>query len=200
MQAFLEFSQQGFDLLRPYPLLQALIIFLAFLMLAKLADRLITSVVPKIVSRTKTNLDDQLVALMHRQIFSTVAMIGLVLASYRLELGDELRNATVAIIQTLLIVIWLAFGLRLSRLVLAAMRRQERRFRFVQQTTEPLLTNAVAVMLFLAGVYAILVAWNINVTGLVASAGIVGLALSFAAQDTLSNRFADVFLSPEAHT
>jgi small-conductance mechanosensitive channel len=47
-------------------------------------------------------------------------------------------------------------------------------------------------LLFLAGVYAIMVAWNINVTGLVASAGIVGLALSFAAQDTLSNLFAGV--------
>ena len=34
--------------------------------------------------------------------------------------------------------------------------------------------------------------WDINVTGLVASAGIVGLALSFAAQDTLSNLFAGV--------
>ena len=48
------------------------------------------------------------------------------------------------------------------------------------------------VLLFLAGVYGILLAWDADVTGLVASAGIVGLALSFAAQDTLANLFAGV--------
>ena len=50
----------------------------------------------------------------------------------------------------------------------------------------------MAVLLFLAAAYAILLAWDIEVTGLVASAGIVGLALSFAAQDTLANLFAGV--------
>jgi small-conductance mechanosensitive channel len=72
------------------------------------------------------------------------------------------------------------------------MRKQERRFEFVQQTTEPLLTNLLAVIVFLTGAYAILLVWGIDVTGLVASAGIVGLALSFAAQDTLANLFAGV--------
>lgn len=192
MQEFLELGRNGFDALRPYPYLQALVVILAFIALAKLVDRLITGVVAKLVSKTQTNLDDQLVAIMHRPIFTTVAMIGLVIATYRLDFSDELRHTTVSVIQTVMALIWLVFGLRLSRLLLAAMKRQERRFRFVQQTTEPLLTNAVAVILFLAGVYSILVAWNINVTGLVASAGIVGLALSFAAQDTLSNLFAGV--------
>jgi small-conductance mechanosensitive channel len=192
MQEFLEFGERGFDALQPYPYLQALLVIIAFIALAKFVDRLISGLVARLVSKTKTNLDDQLVEIMHRPIFTTVAMIGLVFATYRLDFSDPLRNTTIAVIQTMLALIWLVFGLRLSRLLLAAMRRQERRFRFVQQTTEPLLTNAVAVILFLAGVYTILVAWNINVTGLVASAGIVGLALSFAAQDTLSNLFAGV--------
>jgi small-conductance mechanosensitive channel len=44
----------------------------------------------------------------------------------------------------------------------------------------------------LVGMYLFLLAWGVNVTGLVASAGILGLALSFAAQDTLGNLFAGV--------
>jgi MscS family membrane protein len=39
---------------------------------------------------------------------------------------------------------------------------------------------------------------NINVTAWIASAGIVGLALSFAAQDTLSNLFAGVSIAADA--
>jgi MscS family membrane protein len=86
----------------------------------------------------------------------------------------------------------LVSAMRFSRLVLSALRDRRDRFELVQQTTEPLLRNAIAVLIFLTGAYAILVAWDIEVTGLVASAGIVGLALSFAAQDTLANLFAGV--------
>jgi len=189
---FQQFAREGFEALQPFPYLQALAIIITFGALAKLADRVCSGIIARLVARTKTNVDDQLVEILHRPIFTSVAMIGLVLATYRLDFGPGLRATVVSIIQTLLIFVWLVFGLRFSRVILEAMKRQERRFRFVQQTTEPLLTNALAVILFLAGVYAILVAWNINVTGLVASAGIVGLALSFAAQDTLSNLFAGV--------
>ena len=52
--------------------------------------------------------------------------------------------------------------------------------------------NLAFVVVIFAGVYAIFLAWDINITGLVASAGIVGLALSFAAQDTLGHLFAGV--------
>jgi MscS family membrane protein len=189
---FLSVSREGFEFMQPYPYLQALMIVIAFVLLAKLVDRLISGVITGLVARTRTTIDDQLVTILHRPVFTSVAMIGLVLATYRLNFADELRETTIDFLETVLIVIWLVFGLRLSRIVLDAMKRQERRFTFVQRSTAPLLNNAMAVMLFLAAVYAILVAWDINVTGLVASAGIVGLALSFAAQDTLSNLFAGI--------
>jgi small-conductance mechanosensitive channel len=38
----------------------------------------------------------------------------------------------------------------------------------------------------------VLLAWDVNITGLVASAGILGLALSLAAQDTLGNLVAGI--------
>jgi MscS family membrane protein len=181
----------GLEFLQPYPWLQAFGVIIIFSVLAWLADRVISGIITRLVSKTQTNVDDQLVRILHRPVFSSVAIIGLVLATYRIGLAEPLQLSVIAIIKSLLILIWLIFGLRLSRIILSAMRRH-RRFEMVQQTTEPLLTNAAAVLIFIAGAYAILVAWNINVTGLVASAGIVGLALSFAAQDTLSNLFAGV--------
>jgi len=192
MNAIQEFWQATIGFLQPYPLLQAFLIIVAFLILAVIVDRLITGVVSRIVSRTETNLDDRLVAIMHRPIFTTVALVGLILATYRLEFNYLLMMATVGAVKTILVLIWLAFALRFSSMTLGAMRRQEERFEFVQQSTEPLLKNAIAVILFLAAVYTILVSWDINVTGLIASAGILGLALSFAAQDTLANLFAGI--------
>jgi small-conductance mechanosensitive channel len=46
--------------------------------------------------------------------------------------------------------------------------------------------------------YFVLLAWNINVTAWIASAGILGLAISFAAKDTLANLFAGVFILADA--
>ena len=192
MQNLETFFREGWGFLQPYPPLQAGLIVLVFLLLAKIVDWVCSGVIRRLVARTETNLDNQLVDLLHRPVFTTVALTGLIFATYRLDLGEELERPVVDIIQTVLVVIWLFFGLGLSRLMIGYLGGEQSKSRFVQPATRPLVSNAVAVVLVLGAVYAILVSWDINVTGLVASAGIVGLALSFAAQDTLANLFAGV--------
>lgn len=178
--------------LQSYPLLGAVAIVVVFAVLARLVDRFLSGTARKLAERSKTDFDDRLVDLIHRPIFVTVALVGLILATYSLDLSDLLESLTLTTVQTILAVVWLIFGLRASKLFLSTMRKQEQRFSFVQTSTEPVLANTLAVILFLAGAYSVLLIWGINVTGLLASAGIVGLALSFAAQDTLANLFAGV--------
>jgi len=192
MDKITSMANDGYALLEPYPFLTALIVIAASIVLAKLVDFIFSRLFLRLVARTSTNIDDHIVSLLHRPIFASVTSIGLFIALDIIGLEQSLQDIIGAVIQTILIFIWLIFTLRISKLLLTAMSGQKQRFEFVQPTTEPLLKNALAVLLFLAGAYAIMVAWDINVTGLVASAGIVGLALSFAAQDTLSNLFAGV--------
>jgi len=180
------------DFFEQYPYAEAMAIVVAFALAAKLTDWLLTGSVRRFAARSETEFDDKLVDLMHRPIFTTVALVGLILATYRLDLSATLEKSTVLTVQTILVIVWIVFALRFSRLLLSTMKRSTDRFGIVQPSTEPMLSNAAAVIFFVVAVYAILVVWDINVTGLVASAGIVGLALSFAAQDTLSNLFAGV--------
>jgi len=192
MDSVLQLFRAWSDLLGPHPWARALQVIVLFLLLAFLVDRIVGGVIRRIVARTSTNLDNQLLRILHRPVFTTVSLLGLLLATEELELSEGLLWKTTALVKTILIVVWLAFGVTSSKLVLQTLRGRGDGTGFVQQTTEPLLRNAFAVLLFLVGVYGILIAWEINVTGLVASAGIVGLALSFAAQDTLANLFAGV--------
>jgi len=175
-----------------YPYLEALAIVAAFALLAVVIDRVLTGSLRRLTKRSDTNLDDALVNILHRPIFMTVLFIGLILAGYQLELSEGLERTTVLTVQTILVLVWVVFGYRFLKLLLGAMRHQPDRFGIVQQSTESLLSNFMAVVFFIGAAYSILVIWDINVTGLVASAGIVGLALSFAAQDTLANLFAGV--------
>jgi small-conductance mechanosensitive channel len=183
----MEFIRDGFVFLRPYPYVQAALVITSFLILAKVADWLCTRVVRRIVSSTKNHFDDQLIDILHRPVFLTIATIGLVMATFRLKLEAGVEDNTIDTLKTILIIVWVLFGLRFSKILFNALGRSPARKSLVQPATRPLFTNALAVFVVIAGAYAILESWEINVTGLVASAGIIGLALSFAAQDTLAN-------------
>ncbi|MEJ2138872.1 MAG: mechanosensitive ion channel family protein [Gammaproteobacteria bacterium] len=194
IETLAEQSQQLLDTLAPNPWILATLIILAALLLAKLADLVIVGLVTRILSKTENRLDDKIIQLLHKPLFTSFAILGLIVGSYTLadELGEPLLVSLVAFLKTIVIFSWLIFLLRSSGAVLNSMEKNPRRFNFAQKDTVPLLRNLISVFLLLAGAYAILVAWDINVTGLVASAGIVGLALSFAAQDTLSHLFSGV--------
>ncbi len=182
--------RQALDLLQPYPPLQALLIAILFLLLAKLGEWLIDRLVRRLAQSTRTRFDDRLLDMLHRPVFASIALFGLALAVLRLSLSERFEALNLNIIKTIAIWIWLVFALRFARLLIDMLSGRKKASVLLQPSTRPLLSNTLAILIVIAGAYAILEAWDINVTGLVASAGIVGLALSFAAQDTLSNLFA----------
>jgi len=178
----------------PNPWAQAAIVVCAGLLLAKIAEWFLVGIVAKLAHQTQTIVDDTVIQLLHKPVFNTFALISLIIASLQLSevLGPTALTATMALLKSIIILSWIVFLIKASSLLLTGMGQNEQRYQFAQKDTVPLLRNLATVFLVLAGAYAILVSWNIDVTGLVASAGIVGLALSFAAQDTLSHLFAGV--------
>jgi len=187
-------SQQLLGIIAPNAWIEAAIVVILGLVIAKIADWFIVGVVTRLVGKTDNQLDDQILRLLHKPLFTTFSVMGLMVASYMLadEIGERLLEIEISILKTIIIVSWLAFLLRSTGAVLSSMARNRTRFKFAQKDTVPLMRNVAMVFFVLAGAYSILISWDIDVTGLVASAGIVGLALSFAAQDTLSHLFAGV--------
>ncbi len=175
-----------------YPYLLALFYVLAFLLLASMVDRVCSRVLVRFLTRIDSTTGNRIVALFHRPVFTTVTIIGVLFAIESLSFDESIGYLVVGIINTFLVLIWTVVAYRIFRVSLQAMVGHEQRFGFAHASTAPLFGNGVAVLLFVVGSYGILRVWGINVTGLIASAGILGLALSFAAQDTLSNLFAGV--------
>ena len=48
------------------------------------------------------------------------------------------------------------------------------------------------------GIYFIFLSWNININGILASAGVLGVVLGLAAKDTVANFFAGIFLMADS--
>ncbi len=197
MQDLLVQVQSWVQFLGPNIYLQAAAIALIFIVFGKLADLIISRIVVKVVSRSTSEFDDKLVALLHRPIFVTFVLVGLALATRRLELPESPAFVTLGILRTIAIVVWYNFFSGMTQLLLNAVRRGPAVKR-VHGSIISLLETAGKVILLALAFYFLFLAWNINVTAWIASAGIVGIALSFAAKDTLANLFAGVSIVADA--
>jgi small-conductance mechanosensitive channel len=190
-------AQSWAEIVGPNIYLQAAALAVIFILLGKIADVVLCKALAKIVARSKTAFDDELVSLLHRPIFVTFVIIGLALATRRLSMPATPEYITLGILRTIAIFVWYAFLGGLFGLILAAIRRG-RMSGVLQANMLPLIQTILKVVLIALAVYFVFLAWDINVTAWVASAGIVGLALSFAAKDTLSNLFAGVSIVADA--
>ena len=104
---------------------------------------------------------------------------------------------TLGIIKTIAIFVWYNTLMRLMNLTVSAISKTRDR-QIVQTGMLSLLHNVMKIIVVALAVYFLFLAWAIDVTAWLASAGIVGLALSFAAKDTLSNLFAGVSIVMDA--
>jgi small-conductance mechanosensitive channel len=197
LQDVLDQVQSWAAILGPNVYVQAAIIAVSFILFGKLADLVITNIATKIVSRSSNEFDDKVVALLHRPIFVTFVLFGLAGATRLLGLPESPEYVTLGILRTIAIVIWYTFLRGLVQLLLTAARRRPTATR-MHSSMLPLLDTAIRVIFLALAIYFVFLAWNINVTAWIASAGIVGLALSFAAKDTLSNLFAGVSIVADA--
>ena len=175
-----------------HPLVSALVAVLIFVALGKIVDWIVTVVFAKLVTRTKSDLDDKILSLLHSPIFLSVLLIGLGLATYTLNLPARVTTVTVHILQSIAVFVWFRFGLNLTRAVVDEVEESKGGSRFVTPTTKPVIVNFVSIILVAFAVYIIFLIWGINITAWIASAGIIGLAVSFAAKDTLANVFGGV--------
>ena len=189
--------QELAELIGPNQYLQAAMIAAAFILVGKIADWILSNVIGRIAQRSSNDFDDSLVDLFHRPVFLSFVLLGLALATFRLGLPDAAEFLTVGLLKTIAIFVWFSALSGLNNLLVTTLRRC-RRSKLEQSGMLPVLHNAMKVVMAAMAIYFLFLAWDIDVTAWLASAGIVGLALSFAAKDTLSNLFAGVSIVVDA--
>ena len=181
-----------------HPGVLALIVVGASVTLAKLVELLLCRVLDRLARRTQTDLDERLIETLHRPIFVSVLLIGVRMAVLILSPPAGVMSWTDSIVQTLAIVVWTIAGLRVVTLVCWNPAGAVRRSDWIDERTLPLFDNVARLVMLGGATYFLLLTWNLNITGWLASAGIAGLALGLAAQDTLSNIFGGLSIIADA--
>lgn len=185
------------EFIGPNAYLQAAIIAVAFVIVGKIADWIISGIIGRFAQNSSNDFDDQIVGLVHRPVFMTFVLLGLSLATRRIDLPTATTFITIGILKTIAIFVWYSTLMQLMALVVRALSKTKDR-KIVQTGMLSLLHNVMKIVVAALTVYFLFLAWKIDVTAWLASAGIVGLALSFAAKDTLSNLFAGVSIIMDA--
>lgn len=148
----------------------------------------------KLSARTRSTLDDTLFTALRTPLSYTVLMFGLSLAIHLLPVSDRLQGGMISLIQSIGIFVWMIFLVQISKALLRSQVSDSTSPRFLQPATVPLFENLAIILIVAIAIYLIFETWNIDMTAWLASAGIVGIAVGFAAKDTLANLFSGVFI------
>ncbi len=148
----------------------------------------------KLVGRTRTRLDDKLLDVLHGPLVTSTALLGMGVAVKLLPLPKGLERVSIATLESVAIVALAQGAFRAVSEVLGHLSLHAREHAVVQARTLPFFDMAGKALVVGAAIYFGFLAWNIDVTAWIASAGIVGLAVGFAAKDTLANLFSGIFI------
>jgi len=186
--------QPYWQLVEKYPALEAGIIIALFLVLAYLVRMFSVSIISKLASRTKSNLDDQIIDALKPPIFKSIVAFGIIIGCRSAGYVEDWAQYIAPVVLTWVVLSLTRSALKLSSTIISALSRDPKRFQTIDVRTEPLLIIVSKIVILIICAYVVLIIWGINPVGLLASAGIVGIAVGFAAKDTLANLFSGVFI------
>ncbi len=179
------------------PWIQGGAVFLITFVLASLISWLIFKLLKILTSKTETYLDDRLLNIARPPIYYSLVITGFSTAVRIMPLTDSLTNKLIYGFKTIGVFIWMIALIRASKVILQQLAwggSGNKKQRLIQPQTLPLFDNLSKVVIVAIAGYVMFQIWGIDMTAWVASAGIMGLAISFAAKDTLANLFSGVFI------
>jgi len=177
---------------------QAFAVALAGALLAKIVDLVVVYFLARWAKRTSSTLDDQLVEILHRPLFLTVFFFGLWLAVEVLQMHSTMEIYVERTLLTAIVLVWVFFSFQFSHLFLRRLGRFEGRVSIIQPRTVPLFENTAKLLIACGAIYAVFLVWNVNIAALLGTLGVVGIAVGFAAKDSLANLISGILIIADA--
>ena len=188
----------GWEFLTDYPL--ALILLMGALGwgIGKILQVSVNKLLEQAARRTRTDFDDRLLPLISAPIIQTTVTLALIVAVMAFQGQSAMEKITIRVLVTLLLLFWARAWFKATHLALESMSKNVRRFELFQPRTVPLFEMTIKIVLVVIFAYLFMRVWGIDGTAWLASAGIIGIAIGFAARDTLANLISGVSIVADA--
>jgi small-conductance mechanosensitive channel len=172
--------------------LGALIIVAAFCIVAWLVDLIMDRLLRALTRKSKFHLDDAILDILHRPVWISIVLVGALTGVRWISPRPPFIFIFVAVLKSVLVLIW---ARAINRVLLRIADDWVGHWRKAGRHGSEMirLGGNIAKLVVLAGaIFLFLSLWKINVTPLLASAGIAGVAVALAAKETLSNFFGGI--------
>ncbi len=172
--------------------LGALIIVAAFCIVAWLVDLIMDRLLRALTRKSKFHLDDAILDILHRPVWISIVLVGALTGVRWISPRPPFSFIFVAVLKSVLVLIW---ARAINRVLLRIADDWVSHWRKAGRHGSEMirLGGNIAKLVVLAGaIFLFLSLWKINVTPLLASAGIAGVAVALAAKETLSNFFGGI--------
>jgi small-conductance mechanosensitive channel len=186
------------EFLQNYPLLFAVLLVGLGYGIGWILKSLIHRLLNVIRKHEKSELDYEIVHYLTSPVLQTMVTLSMVLALATLDFPGAIEHILIKICFTALLLFWGRAWFRATKVILQALEAQRHRFRLFQPRTVPLYEMGIKLLLLSLFVYFFFVIWGIDATAWLASAGIIGIAVGFAARDTLANLISGVSIVADA--
>jgi MscS family membrane protein len=167
-------------------------LILTALLAAKLIDLVATRLVRRLVTHTSTELDEVVLEHLHVPVVVTIALAGVLLAEgvlptdLQATVDPYVGKPTVSLI----VLVWVFALNRLGNDLLGRAKDSDSAY----ASFAPVFSNLLTLAIVVGGLFMVLTVWSVDITPLLASAGIAGVAVGFAAKDTVANFFGGLAL------
>jgi small-conductance mechanosensitive channel len=179
-------------------IMQASIVIIVSFVIASIFKYIIILGLKKLITRSQVKLGSGFLDLLHTPIYYSVLLIGLSSALSILKPEPLYLFIASSILKSVGMLIWTAFLLKANKELLKGLVLHPTRFMSFNSKTLPLFQNILSIIIIVFAVYLVFSIWNVDMTAWLASAGIIGIAVGFAAKDTLANLFSGVFIMADA--
>ena len=163
-------------------------------LVAKLLKKYIPNLLKRFSAKTRMEISNELIELFRFPIFYLLFFAGLSFAVQAAELKESVHFAMMAILKSAMIAVFGIFLYRLSKILLSGVAKKNHDQGIIQQKTLPLFNNTAFVFIVIAASHQVFSVWNVDMTALLASAGIAGIAVGMAAQGTIADIIAGVLI------
>ncbi|MDP3917049.1 MAG: mechanosensitive ion channel family protein [Nanoarchaeota archaeon] len=176
------------------PYLRFIFIILVFYVISKIIQVVIIANIKRVTAKTKSKTDDDLIEAINKPLINFITLIGVKIAVNVIPLSESVLSAINKIIISLMVLVVAIFAAKIINVFTDSWGRKfaAKTHSTLDDDLLPLIHKAVNIIVFILAIIIILENWDIDVSGLLAGAGIAGLALAFAVKDSLANIFGGI--------
>ncbi|MBU0460950.1 MAG: mechanosensitive ion channel family protein [Nanoarchaeota archaeon] len=180
----------------PNKYLQSALILISVYILSKAFVWVMKTVVLTITQKTRTKIDDMIVERTRKPVSWLLIIIGARLALLPLELKAGSTAFTGHLLNSIVIIIITVILIRVVTIFINSWGSQwaKKTKSSIDDALLPLFRKAANIAIVILSAFFVFSEWRIDITGILAGVGIVGIALGFAVKDSLSNIFGGISL------